>query len=92
MRSTKLKVGNEIVEITESSSHKSPGQIGWVMAQDATDSARNVTVEVDSDDQASVESRYSRLSAAIYARLGIKLTAARIEKLMQEEAPSVGED
>lgn len=92
MRSTKLKVGNKIVEITESSSHKFPGKIGWVMAQNAGHADRSVSVDVDSDDQASIDSRYTRLSAAIHDKLGIRLTAARIERLMQEEAPSVGTD
>jgi len=92
MRNAKIKVGSEIVEITESGSHTTPGQIGWVMAQDATHSARSVSVDVDSDDQASIDSRYSRLSAALYDRLGIRLTAAKIEEVMQERAPSVGTD
>ena len=78
-----------MVELTESSSHQNPGQIGWVMAQDATDEDRSVSVDVDSDNQKSIESRYARLSAALYDNLGIKLTASKIEQVMQERAASV---
>ena len=92
MRNAKIKVGSEMIEITESSSHRSPGQIGWVMAQDAYHGDRKVTVDVDSDDQASIDSRYNRLSSALYERLGVRLTGAKIEEVMQERAASVGED
>lgn len=92
MRNAKIKVGSDLVEITESSSHTAPGQIGWLMAQDASHSDRKVSIDVDSDSQDSIDTRYARLSAAIYDRLGIRLTAAKIEQVMQERAPSVGAD
>jgi hypothetical protein len=90
MRSANIRVGSELINLTESSSHAHPGQVGWVMAQDAYHSS--VSVDVDSDDPQSIASRYARLSAAVFARMGVRLTAAKIEEVLQERAPTVGED